>query len=353
MTRLARLGAALLAAAALALSGAVVAPVVADPPGPNLPHLRLPAPVVSAPAGRGADVRVGELTLHPCQVVRRALCGSIRRPWEPGNPDAGRVRVGFAFVPARDDSVPARGTLVPHEGGPGYSTTGTGSAYARMYGPLLRRRNLLLVDQRGTGRSEPIDCPALQDLKIPYRFAAGQCGRSLGDRADDYSTALSADDLAVVIERLGLDEVDLYGDSYGTFFQQVVTGRHPGLVRSLVLDSAYPTYGEPAWYPTQGPAMRRAFDTVCGRSRDCRDGGRAFLPTLRTLLEEVRAEPWRGTAFDADGRRARVVVNGRNLTTLAFGATYAPAFYREMTAAMRSGLAGDRAPRASSSTPRR
>ena len=341
---LARLLAALVVAATLVVSGTGVAPVAADPPGGDLPHRRLPAPVVPEPADRGADVQVGELMLHPCSVVRRALCGSIRRPWEPGNPDAGGVKVGFAFVPARDTSEPVRGTLVPHEGGPGYSTTGSGSSYARMYGPLLRHRNLLLVDQRGTGRSEPIDCPALQNLKIPYRIAAGQCGRALGPRADDYTTALSADDLAAVVAKLGLDEVDLYGDSYGTFFQQVMVGRHPDQVRSVVLDSAYPTYGETGWYPTQGPAMRRAFDLVCKRSRECRNGDGAFLPTLRTLLGKVRGHPWRGTAFDADGRRARVAVNARNLTALAYGATYTPAFYREMTAAMRSGLAGDRKP---------
>ena len=73
-----------------------------------------------------------------------------------------------------------------------------------MYGPLLDRRNLLLVDQRGTGRSEPIDCPALQDLKGDYAPAAAACGAALGARADDYSTALSADDLAAVVDALGL-----------------------------------------------------------------------------------------------------------------------------------------------------
>ena len=82
-------------------------------------------------------------------------------------------------------------------------------------------------------------------------------GAGSAPRNDDYTTALSADDLAAVIAALRLGRVDLYGDSYGTFFTQVFAGRHPGLVRSVVLDGAYPTYGENAWYPTQGPAMRQ------------------------------------------------------------------------------------------------
>ena len=69
-----------------------------------------------------------------------------------------------------------------------------------------------------------------------------------------------------MIRQLGLGRVDMYGDSYGTFFAQVFAGRHPRLLRSLVLDGAYPTHGETAWYPTQGPAMRSSFAKACRRS---------------------------------------------------------------------------------------
>jgi len=148
------LGAALMVAA---LIGAVAVPAQAAEVS-RQPLVRLPQPA--------------SVTLSPCKVLPHGRCGSIERPWEPGNPAAGTVTVGFAFVPARDRSSPALGTVVPHEGGPGYSTTGTAASYAEMYGPLLDRRNLLLVDQRGTGRSEPIDCPGLQDRKGDYAPAA-------------------------------------------------------------------------------------------------------------------------------------------------------------------------------------
>lgn len=306
--------------------------------------------LASAPAGavpqpppsETPSRQVGSLTLTKCNVTARAWCGSLKRLWEPTNPAAGTVKVGFAFVPARTG--PAVSTVVPHEGGPGYSTTGSASYYTDLYGPLLDRRNLLLFDQRGTGRSQPIDCPALQNLTIAYAVAAGRCAQRLGDRADDYTTALAADDLAAVVSALELGRLDLYGDSYGTFFTQVFVGRHPGQVRSVVLDGAYPTYGETGWYPLQTRAMKRAFDTVCKRSTECRRGGAAFLPTLRKVLHRVRAHPWHGRSHDADGRPMRVVVNGSTLATVAFGATYAPAFYRELTGAMRSALHGYRAP---------
>ncbi len=296
-----------------------------------------------AGAARG-PLTVGDLTLRPCTVVAHAWCGHVQRPWDPAHPDQGTLRVGFAFAPARDHSRPALGTFVPHEGGPGYSTTGTGPSYAAMYGPLLRRHNLLLVDQRGTGRSSALPCPDLQNLRTAYSVAARRCGRSLGSHSDDYTTARSADDLAAVIARLGLGRVDLYGDSYGTFFAQVFAGRHPDLLRSLVLDGAYPTHGETAWYPTQGPAMRSSFAKACRRSPACRGRGPSFARAMRRVLRQVRRHPWHGLSHDADGRRAHVTVSPETLATTAFGATYGPYTYRELTAALRAALDGDRVP---------
>jgi pimeloyl-ACP methyl ester carboxylesterase len=289
-------------------------------------------------------ITVGELTLKPCGVVAHAYCGHLARNWEPDDPAAGQVRVGFAFVPARDSSRPALGTYVPHEGGPGYSTTGTGWSYAAMYGPLLKRHNLLLVDQRGTGRSEAIDCPDLQNLKIAYSVAARRCGRSLGERSDDYTTVRSAGDLAAVIGKLELGKVDLYGDSYGSFFAQVFAGRHGDLLRSLVVDGTYPAYGETGWYPTQGPAMRSSLVKACHRSPACRGHGPGAMTALRRVLHQVRRHPWHGISHDGDGKRMRVTVNAETLAMVAFSATYGPYFYDDLTAALRSALHGDRVP---------
>src|SRR5262249_7412722 len=150
----------------------------------------------------------------------------------------------------------------------------------------------------------------LQNLTIAYNVAARRCGKSLGPRRDDYTSARSADDLAAVIRALHLGRVDLYGDSYGTFFAQVFAGRHPRQLRSIVLDSAYPTYGETAWYPTQGPAMRTSFDKSCRRSPACRGHGPGFATAMSQVLHRVRAHPWHGVSRDGDGRRTRVTVNG-------------------------------------------
>ena len=317
----------------LAAVGAVVL-------GLALSLLSVADPASAQPRGH----RVGTLTLTRCDILPRAWCGTLAQPWDRTGSVPGDVEVGFAFVPAADTRDPILGTVVPHEGGPGYSTTGSASLYADMYGPLLGRRNLLLVDQRGTGLTAPIDCPGLQDLQGAYAPAAATCAKKLGNHADLYGTADSADDLAAVITALGLRRVDLYGDSYGTFFAQTFAGRHPTMLRSLVLDGAYPTTGETAWYPTQGSAMLRSINLVCDRTPSCAALGSSTGVLLQQVLTIVRSHPWHGVAPDADGVRHHVTIDGPALVTVAFGATYGPSIYRELPGALRSALAGDRAP---------
>ena len=155
-------------------------------------------------ATTGASVAPGGPDLRPCpRYGPRALCGTVRRPWDPTGDVPGKVGIGFVSGAGGDDSRAPLGTIVAHEGGPGYPATGTAGSYRALFRPLLERRNLLLVDQRGTGRSAPIDCPELQDLVGTYADAAEVCGARLGDHAHLYGTELAADDLAAVIDRSG------------------------------------------------------------------------------------------------------------------------------------------------------
>ena len=272
------------------------------------------------------------------------MCGTVRRAWDPTDNVPGRVGIGFVLVPAADDSRAVLGTIVAHEGGPGYPATGTAASYRALFRPLLERRNLLMVDQRGTGRSSPIDCPELQDLVGSYADAAEVCGARLGDHAHLFGTELAADDLATVVDALGLGPIDLYGDSYGTFFAQVVLGRHPELLRSVILDAAYPTYGEDAWFETQAPALRRSLEVVCSRVGWCADQLGSPVDRLAELVDRLRTEPVDGVAPGGDGKLHRVLLEPSSLARVAYSGTYVPTTYRELDAAVRASLDGDHLP---------
>lgn len=296
----------------------------------------------AAPLPSADTLRVGTVELRPCPVARDAWCGEVTRPWDSSGRVQGTLKVGFAWFPA--SSGRSVGTLVPHEGGPGYSTTGSVDWFSEMYGDLTRDHDLLLVDARGMGRTAAIACPALDEGGMSYVRAVGMCGRSLGDRAYLYGSEASADDLAAVLDALELDKVDMYGDSYGTFFAQTFAGRHGDRLRTLILDGAYPTYGESAWYPTQGPAMRRAFSVVCARSELCADATGEPMPLLETLVERLRVRPMTVRATGGDGRWHQVLLDPASVAAVAYNATYLSPTYREFTAAVRAALDGDARP---------
>lgn len=155
------------------------------------------------------------------------------------------------------------------DGGPGYASTD--APFARslvaVLAPLLRRHDLVLFDERGTGRSDVLDCPTLQAGLIQESIAVGECADRLGARYAGYTTAEAAHDLEAVRGALDLGRVFLYGDSYGTLFGQAYAARYPGSLRGLVLDSAYP--GDDPYYRTLLPAGRSGLRIACRNSPGC------------------------------------------------------------------------------------
>ena len=197
--------------------------------------------------------------LSRCPDVPHARCGTIERPLDPLDPDGATITIGFELHRATNHNKPSLGTIVAVEGGPGYTSTDSRDYYLDLFAPLLARRDMLLVDARGTGTSSVINCPGLESLQGDYIENIRLCGEQLGAASDLYGTALAADDLAAVLDALGIDRIDLYGDSYGTFFGQSFAIRHPERVRTLTLDAAYPVEDQDPWYRDLNRAMRDAF----------------------------------------------------------------------------------------------
>lgn len=268
------------------------------------------------------------LHLAPCG-SRGALCGRLARPLDETGAVAGTVQVAFELYPARGPGQ-ARGTLVAAEGGPGFPTTGSRDDYLALYAPLLVDHDLVLMDNRGTGRSGALDCPPLRPPAPLSVATIGACGEWLGPRAPLYGTAAATDDLEAILAALGAGRVDLYGDSYGTFFAQVFGLRHPQRLRSLVLDGAYPLTGpDIASMPAYAPAMRAKFDLACSRSPRCAALPGPSMARLGKALELLRLES--ATAPSA-------------LATTLFGNAPAFATLRDADAAARALLAGDPSP---------
>ena len=291
----------------------------------------------------GPTLLVGSISLRRCPNLA-AFCGQLERPFDPTGAIPGRISIHFEYYPHSGPGN-AAGTLVATEGGPGYPATESRDDYLALFKPLLRRHDFLLMDNRGTGQSGAVDCQALQTAEKWTVELNAACGVSLGARASLYSTAYAADDLATILEALDIRQIDLYGNSYGTYFEQVFAVRHPTVLRCLVLDGAYPLNGlDYAWYPSYAPAMRDKFEIACRRFAPCARLGGSSIARVRPVLEELRAHPFAARAADGDGKPRDFIADASQLAMVMYGSAPAFATVRELDAAARAFTAGDRIP---------
>ena len=249
-------------------------------------------------------ITVGSLTLSLCNTQYTGYCGAIERPLDPSGAVPGKITVGFEFYPHRAQSLTPLGTILPQEGGPGYSSTGTRDFYLAVFDPLRDRRDVLIVDKRGTGLSDPIDCPWLQSGAVALQ-AVANCGKQLGATAWLYGTDFAAGDIVAVLDALDIGEVDFYGDSYGTFVGQILAGLYPARLRSIVLDSAYPVRPPDEWFPTDWAKAWDGIDLSCSRSPSCTALGGRASSRMQQLIGDIRQQPIKGQAADGFGVHAQ------------------------------------------------
>ncbi len=295
-------------------------------------------PAVVRPAAAAPD-------LSRCPGVPGARCGTVSRPLDPTRPGGRAIDVAFELHRARRQPRSPEGTIVAVEGGPGYTTSSSRDYYLELFEPLLDTHQLLLVDSRGTGDSAVVDCPDLQSYEGDYSRNVRACSRRLGADNDVWGTAFAVEDMVAVLDHLDIDRVDMYGDSYGSFFTQAFAVRHPERVRTIVLDATYPVADQDPWYPDMTRAIADSFRTVCGRDPGCAALGGDPVERLRRLADELAEEPLTGRAPTADGDIQAMTIDAPMLSSLAAAATFSTSVYRELDAAGRAYLEdGDPAP---------
>ncbi len=309
----------------------------------------MPRHVVASPAGPAA-LTMGTRRLRRCVLAIPGYCGTLTVPLNWLNRTDGTISIRFQVVPAWSGHVV--GTIVAQEGGPGYASTGTGNSYAALFRPLMRDRNLVMMDERGTGASAPIDCKPLQNFAgstatSAYQWTAEACGDQLNHTyarsdgryvhaSDLFNTSQSVRDLRAILLALRTGPVDLYGDSYGSFFGQVFGARYPELLRSLVLDSTYQVLEQPPFDPNGQAEVRFAYDRVCERSLACQAIGGAPLERIARLDARLDTAPLVAHSSAPDGTPVTVHASGPELETLLTAGGYDFGPYRNLDAASRA-----------------
>jgi pimeloyl-ACP methyl ester carboxylesterase len=184
---------------------------------------------------------------HPLHLAAYAAeCGVLQVAENPQRPSGRQIGL---FV-ARVDAISRRKRPDPLfilAGGPGAAASAFYATVAGAFSRILRDRDIVLVDQRGTGESNRLDCPQSEDLlyrATPAEISASTrvCLASLAGHADVawYTTSLAVQDLERVRAALGYERINLYGASYGTRVAQHYLRRFPQRIRSVILDGVVP-----------------------------------------------------------------------------------------------------------------
>lgn len=320
-------------------------------------------PASAAPASASKTIRLGKVTLRKCGSSPLTYCGDMTVPLDYGSKASPGIHIGFLWVPAAKRNHP-KGTLLAVEGGPGFMTFGSESNYLAMLGPLRQSRNLLLVNLRGTGNSSPVNCPGLERYNKAqqqdgpaFNALVGKCGDKLNHTwkykhggwvhaSDLFNTAYSARDVSRVLSALRVGQVDLYGDSYGSWFAQALAARYPQQFRSVTLDSTYQVLGLDPWYTSTVATARQAFEQACVQWRPCDSAaGPGAWSRIGKLAARLNKKPITGQTVSDFGTLTKITVNTETLVNLVNNAGFDPVVYRDLDAAARALLArNDQAP---------
>ena len=198
---------------------------------------------------------VAALELETCRITAnegraevKALCGTLAVPLDPSAPEGERIELFVAVVPALAEE-PAPDPFVVIAGGPGDASTRFFVQSQAAFTRILRQRDVLLVDQRGSGKSAPLHCANLAELGLGDGAGSDvdelvrltlDCAKTLQHDPRFFTTSVAVQDLDLVREALGYQQLNLYGISYGTRVAQHYLRRFPEHVRSAVLDGVLP-----------------------------------------------------------------------------------------------------------------
>jgi len=286
-----------------------------------------------------APLAKAQIALKPCRigdidglVSVEARCGRFAVPEDPAHPDGGRIELAVAIVPAVSTHAKPD-PLFLLAGGPGQGAIEGFAPLLRAFAGVRRERDIVLVDQRGTGGSNRLDCPMPEEAlasgdisPAELRDLARTCLSRLPGRPRFYTTSVAVRDLEAVRAALGYANINLYGGSYGTRVAQHYARHFPERTRTVVLDGIVPP--DLALVPQIAIESQRALDGVferCAADAECNRRFPALAEQFRRIDGQLRRAPVKLAIADpVTGVNRRIEITRAHLLTMARMLTYSP-----------------------------
>ena len=291
--------------------------------------------LLAGSCARAPEAPQPSITLDTCRlpgVDGAVRCGTFE-VWEDRAAKKGRrIKLDIAVIPARTRAREPD-AIVVFAGGPGQGAVSLASEVVPIFGRLRDSRDIVLIDQRGTGNSHPLDCDEEDDAPLQSLFEdtipepmVAKCLASLDADPRQYITSVAVEDYNDALTALGYGKVNLWGGSYGTRMALEFLRRHGERVRSMVLDGVAPsTMKLPLSFVADGDKALRRLVEACEAEELCR----RTYPDLRDSIDRLRRElarrPLRVAIQDPrTGERESITVNENIFLSGLFRPLYVP-----------------------------
>jgi pimeloyl-ACP methyl ester carboxylesterase len=248
---------------------------------------------LAACGSRGDDAISRLASCRVPGVEREVRCGSVTMPEDPDQAGGPTIEVRFAVVPAVARTRLADPVFVL-AGGPGQAATRTARQMLPVLSEVNARRDIVFIDQRGTGGSHPLECK-VEETSLAATFEQTQqlerlaaCLQGLSGDLRQFATWIAVRDFDAVRARLGAEQVNLWGGSYGTRAALEYMRQFPTRVRSAVLDGvAPPDMVLPVSFALDADAALAALVEACSRNERCRRRYPDVAERIELLLERA------------------------------------------------------------------
>lgn len=236
---------------------------------------------------------------RPCHVSgidTYVRCGSLRVPLDYQQPAGDAIDIGFVVLPGYNASSSQR-PLFFLAGGPGQAATGLAAQVNNMFSAVRADRDIVLIDQRGTGRSSALDC----DLPAESTLAAredlidtellAQCIAQLPDGIEHFTTANAVRDFEAVRQHLGYSMIDLYGGSYGSRAAFAYLALAGEAVHAVILDGVAPPEVPIGLFGRSAAAAFEQAISHCYANSQCADAYPELREQFSALRDRLEAQP--------------------------------------------------------------
>jgi pimeloyl-ACP methyl ester carboxylesterase len=278
----------------------------------------------------------GSIALEDCALTSPAgnqvdaRCGTLTIPEDRSNPNGRQIELKVAVIPAIKRS-PETDALFLLAGGPGQSAIEAFPGMISMIFQIHEDRDIVLVDQRGTGESNPLRCLDPEDDELTDEEALAKlksCPETLDADLRFYTTEIAMTDLDEVRSVLGYETINIYGASYGTRAALTYLSMFPEHVRTVtldaVVDSDFVMFMDAA---EDGQAALDQFFARCEADEDCKTTFPKLQNEFDGLLARLEESPAEITIpHPLTNNPLDLTVTRQMITNMVFNTLYVPDF---------------------------